>query len=296
MNICKSWELCTKTLRFESGPVWMGILNLTPDSFSDGGRFFDAAGKLELDAAVNAGMKLAAEGAGIIDLGGESTRPGSDPVAPEIEIDRIVPVIAELKRQIDKAEDDSGIKNTVISVDTTKTDVARAAIEAGAEIVNAVSDITLDPEMLAVIRETGAGICLMHAQGIPKTMQDSPNYRNVVEEVYDFLEKKRMILIDSGISVAKIAIDPGIGFGKTAEHNIELLANIERLHEIGSPILLGHSRKRFIGENLGSLGFEFRDAGTIAISIAMAKRGVQIIRVHQVGPNAIAVAISGLLD
>lgn len=291
MKRCGSWELRTKTLHFGPGPSWMGILNMTPDSFSDGGRFLDSCGKPDIETAVGYALEMIEEGAGIIDIGGESTRPGSDPVSSEVETDRIIPVVAELKRRID----DRG-SEAVISADTTKAAVALAAIKAGAEIVNAVSDITLDPEMLDVLHETGAAVCLMHTRGIPKTMQNSPYYRDVVSEVYEFLSEKRTILIDSGISPGRIAIDPGIGFGKTTEHNIALLKEVERLHEPGSPILIGHSRKRFLGQIRNSPGPEFRDAGTIAVSIEMARRGVQIIRVHQVGPNALAVAISRILE
>lgn len=284
----KFWDLKTETISFEDGPVLMGILNVTPDSFSDGGRFVDRYGKIDSDTAVQAGIKLIEDGAKILDIGGESTRPGSEPVPLEIERARVVPVIAALHESF-------FAKNVTISIDTVKPEIAEEAIDAGAEIVNVVSDV-LDPDMISVLRKSGAGVCIMHSIETPKTMQNSPVYDNVVREVYDYLRIRKEKLIEAGISETKIAVDPGIGFGKTLEHNLMLLREIEVFHELESPILLGHSRKRFIAEALGHpASLEERNAGTIAVSIAAAKRGVQIFRVHQVLENAAALKIARLI-
>jgi dihydropteroate synthase len=239
----------------------MGIVNVTPDSFSDGGQF------LETPSAVEHALRLIENGAGIIDLGGESTRPGSDSITAEEELRRILPVLRQLRnRQPD----------IPISVDTTKAEVAREVFAAGADIINDVSGLS-DPAMIAVLRETGLGYCLMHARGVPKTMQDNPVYDDVVAEVLAFLKDKRAILIDSGIVPESIAVDPGLGFGKTLEHNWQLVENIASFHCLGAPILVGHSRKRFIAER-----FADRDAGTRWVSRQLLEHGVHILRVHEV--------------
>jgi dihydropteroate synthase len=254
------WKIRTKALTLDN-PIWMGIVNITPDSFSDGGRF------LEPSAAVEHALRLIADGADIIDLGGESTRPGSDGISVEEELHRILPVL----RQLRKCHPD-----VPISVDTTKADVAREVLDAGADIINDVSGLS-DPEMIAVLRKTGAGYCLMHTQGIPKTMQDDPHYDDVVGEVFEFLKNQRTMIIASGIAPETIAIDPGLGFGKTLEHNWQLVENIDYFHRLGAPILVGHSRKRFIAER-----FADRDLGTRLVSRQLVERGVHIFRVHEV--------------
>jgi len=254
------WKIRTKTLTLDR-PIWMGIVNVTPDSFSDGGRF------LTPSAAVEHALRLIEDGAGIIDLGGESTRPGSDGISVEEELQRILPVL----RQLRQCQPD-----VPISVDTTKADVARETLTEGADIINDVSGLS-DPEMIAVLRETGAGYCLMHTQGIPKTMQDDPHYDDVVGEIFAFLKNRRAMMIESGIAPEAIAIDPGLGFGKMLEHNWQLVENIAHFHRLGAPILVGHSRKRFIAER-----FADRNLGTRQVSRQLIERGVHILRVHEV--------------
>jgi dihydropteroate synthase len=236
----------------------MGIINVTPDSFSDGGHCFDAAD------AIEHGLRLASEGADILDVGGESTRPFSKPVEAQEELRRVTPVIGELVRQT----------KLPISVDTRKAIVARHAIRAGAEIINDITALEGDPEMLTLAVETGCGVCAMHMQGTPEAMQENPTYANVVAEVKEYLRERRDRLMDAGLSQDRIALDPGIGFGKTAEHNLQLLANAREFHELGCPVLVGHSRKRFLGDQ--------RESGTVSVALSLALQGVQIIRVHDV--------------
>jgi dihydropteroate synthase len=239
----------------------MGIVNVTPDSFSDGGRFFDPS------SAVAHALRLIEEGAGIIDLGGESTRPGSDGVSAAEELQRILPVLQELR----KCQAD-----IPISVDTAKADVAKEVLAAGADIINDVSGLS-DPEMLSILRNTGAGYCLMHTQGIPKTMQNNPQYDDVVAEVFAFLQERRTMMIDSGIVPESIAVDPGLGFGKTSEHNWQLVENVAAFHRLGAPLLVGHSRKRFIVER-----FSDREAGTRLVSRQLLESGVHVLRIHEI--------------
>jgi dihydropteroate synthase len=243
----------------------MGILNVTPDSFSDGGKLAD------VQAAVEHGLRLAAEGADILDVGGESTRPYSQPVSTREEIERVLPVIAALVPRV----------LISISIDTSKADVAREAIAAGAEIINDVTALQGDPQMLEVARASRAGLCVMHMRGTPQTMQDNPTYDDVVGDVFDFLRQRRDALVASGIELARIAIDPGIGFGKTHEHNLALLAHCHRFHGLCCPVLVGHSRKAFIGKVIGDKTAD-AGAGTIGVSLALANQGVQILRVHDV--------------
>jgi len=253
-------------LQFGKRPLVMGIVNVTPDSFSDGGRF---AGRGE---AVGQAIKLAEEGADILDIGGESTRPYAMPVEAAEELARVLPVMEEVRRLRPEA---------ILSVDTSKADVAQAAIRAGAKIVNDVTGLSGDPRMLEVVRASGAGVCIMHMQGTPRTMQDNPTYGDVVAEVRDFLRERRDALIAAGIERERICLDPGIGFGKTHQHNLTLMANCWRLHELGSPLLVGHSRKGFIGKLIGDKEAD-RTAGTIGGALALAQQGVQILRVHDV--------------
>ena len=260
-----NWHLKTQTLSFASGPALMAIVNVTPDSFSDGGKYHS------VDRAVEHAMQLVADGADILDIGGESTRPYSDPVSASEELDRVVPVIERLV----------GETNIPISIDTSKASVARAAVEAGAEIINEVTGLEGDPEMLSVAVETQAGVCAMHMLGTPQTMQDDPQYGDVVAEIVDYLRLRKEALLAGGIESGRICLDPGIGFGKTHQHNIELLNRAEEFLSLGSPVLIGHSRKGFIGKLIGSKESE-RDSGTLAISLLMASKGIHIVRIHEV--------------
>ena len=260
------WILKTRDLTPTGRPLLMGILNVTPDSFSDGGQF------QLVENAVARALQMEADGADIIDIGGESTRPGAEPVMLEEELRRTIPVIRELATRV----------RTPISIDTTKAEVARQALEAGAEIVNDISGLTFDPEMLEVCRLHDAGICLMHIQGTPQTMQQNPTYVDVVREVTEFLQQQVDRCLMAGILPERMSVDPGIGFGKTAEHNLQLLKSVVRLQQdLQRPVLIGHSRKRFLSKILGR-SVEERESGTIGVSIALAEQGVDILRVHDV--------------
>jgi len=260
--------------RFELGPrIWlMGVVNVTPDSFSDGGAYFDA-GK-----AVDRGLALAAEGADIIDVGGESTRPGARPVPEAEEAGRVVPVIAALRAKTP----------ALISVDTTKAAVARAALDAGADIVNDTSAFRFDPAMPGVVARAGAGVVLMHMQGTPLTMQEDPRYDDLVGEISGFLAERIRVAAAAGIPGERVIIDPGIGFGKTLDHNLEILRRQESFLTLGRPLLLGFSRKAFLGKILG-LPPADRLEGTIAAAVLSVERGAHILRIHDVGPVARAV-------
>lgn len=258
------WQLRTQILSLTETPKLMGIVNVTPDSFSDGGNYFDPV------CAVEHALQLVADGAAILDIGGESTRPYSEPVSESEELRRVIPVIAKL----------ASCTNTPISIDTSKPKVAAEAIAAGAEIINDVTGFE-NPQMLSLARETGAGICAMHLQGTPQDMQNHPQYEDVVGEILDYLAKRKSALVAAGISEEKICLDPGIGFGKTHEHNLALIRNSYRFLELDSPILIGHSRKGFIGKLLGNAVTD-RDAGTLAITLLLARQGIHLIRVHEV--------------
>jgi len=247
-------------------PLLMGIVNVTPDSFSDGGQFLDS------EAAVAHALGLEAAGADLLDVGGESTRPQSEPVSREEELRRVIPVVARLVRET----------SVPISIDTTKAEVARQALEAGATIVNDVSGLTFDPQMPAVCGEAGAGVVCMHIQGTPQTMQEDPQYGDVVQDIRDHLNRRLADLQEQGIAAERIVIDPGIGFGKTAAHNLEILSSIRRLRELRRPVLIGHSRKRFLGKVLGR-PVEERNSGSLGVAIAAAMQGADILRVHDVG-------------
>lgn len=259
------WKLKTRTLTLTRRPALMAIVNVTPDSFSDGGKF------LSTDQAVEHALQLVSDGADILDIGGESTRPYSDPVSATEEADRVLPVIEALVRE-------TGIP---VSIDTSKASVARAAVLAGAEIINDVTGLEGDPEMLTVAVKTGAGICAMHMQGTPQTMQDDPSYDDVVADILRYLRQRKEALLAAGIDTKKICLDPGIGFGKTHQHNIELLNRAETFLALESPILIGHSRKGFIGKLIDNKESE-RDSGTLAITILMATKGLHIVRIHEV--------------
>jgi dihydropteroate synthase len=242
----------------------MGIINVTPDSFSDGGKFTNA------EAAVAHALALEKEGADLLDIGGESTRPYAEPVDADEELRRVLPVIAALAAQT----------SLPLSIDTYKERVARECLAAGAEIINDVTGLA-DPVMAALAVQSGAGVCAMHMQGTPQTMQDNPTYENVVDDVYRYLLDRRDALLAAGVAQDAIALDPGIGFGKTHEHNLTLLAECHRFHELGCPLLLGPSRKGFIGKVLGDKQAD-RTPGTIGVCLALAQQGVQILRVHDV--------------
>lgn len=253
----------------------MGILNVTPDSFSDGGLYF------EKEKAVEHGLRLISEGADIIDVGGESSRPGSDPVPAEEELRRILPVISGLRKQT---------KN-LISVDTSKSEVARAAIAEGADIINDISAFRNDPKMITVVAQAGSPVILMHMKGSPKTMQRNPHYGNVIEEIKSFLEKKIEFAVENGMIREKIIIDPGIGFGKRFEDNLTLIRNLNEFTSIGQPILVGISRKSFIGKILDLPPGE-REEGTLASAILSVVQGAHILRVHEVAPIKRAILVA----
>ena len=277
-----SWQIKDRTLEFGNMPVLMGIVNVTPDSFSDGGKFFES------DPAVEHAMQLVQHGAGILDIGGESTRPYSDPVAESEELRRVIPVIQRLGELTD----------TPISIDTSKSAVAREAVAAGATIINDVTGLEGDPEMAAVAAETLAGVCAMHMQGNPQTMQDAPAYRDVVGEIHGYLSDRAAALLKAGIARSRICLDPGIGFGKTHEHNLTLLREVGKFHRLGQPLLVGHSRKGFLGKILNDKNAD-RTSATVGVSLALAAAGVQVIRVHDVQPVREALlgfAASGGID
>lgn len=259
------WDLGRRRLQLTRRPLVMGILNVTPDSFSDGGKHLDPT------RAVDAAFQLVAEGADIIDIGGESTRPYSEPVSAEQELERVMPVIEQLVGRIP----------VPLSIDTSKSAVATAAVTAGAEIINDVTGLEGDPRMPEVVRDLQVGVCVMHMQGTPQTMQDEPRYQNVVEEVYAYLVARLDFCLQLGILGSRICLDPGIGFGKTHEHNLQLLRAARRFTQIGSPLLVGHSRKGFIGKLLGDKDAD-RMAGTLGVSLALAAAGVNVLRVHDV--------------
>jgi dihydropteroate synthase len=260
-------------------PVVMGILNVTPDSFSDGGRY---AG---LDAALERARVIVAEGAAIIDVGGQSTRPGALAVEEAVEIARVVPVI----------EGSAASSDVAISIDSSKPGVMRAAVAAGACIINDVYALR-EPGAHAVAAETQAGVCLMHMQGEPRTMQDSPHYNDVVAEVMTFLARERRECIEAGVASDAIALDPGFGFGKNLEHNLTLLRELPRLAALGAPLLVGVSRKSVIGKILGKNVNERLYGGLGLAALAVAK-GARIIRTHDVGPTVDAVrSVSAVLQ
>lgn len=257
-------------------PAIMGILNTTPDSFSDGGQHFS------LENAVNGAKAMISAGADIIDIGGESTRPGADFIPAEEEIRRTAPVISALRV--------AGVA-TSISIDTRKAVVARNAFDAGAQLFNDVTALSFDPDSLTTAGEIGASVCIMHAVGDPKTMQDNPVYENILLDVYDYLEDRIAACIAAGIAREKIMIDPGIGFGKTQDHNLQLLRGISLFHGLGCPILLGVSRKRFIGTIGNAPVAADRVAGSIAVGLNALSQGVQMLRVHDIAETKQAIAL-----
>jgi dihydropteroate synthase len=257
-------------------PLIMGVVNVTPDSFSDGGLFLDP------DAGVEHGLRLVDEGADILDVGGESTRPGAEPVSEGEERQRVLPVIERLGQ-------DGGAR---ISIDTTKLAVARAALDAGATLVNDVSAFRFDPGMAALVAETGAGCCLMHMLGEPRTMQQDPRYDDVVSDVKAFLEQRLAFAVSEGVDEERVWLDPGIGFGKTVEHNLELLRRLDEIVAIGRPVVVGTSRKSFLGKLAGGRDEDERLPGTIAANVVALERGASVFRVHDVAQNVDALAVA----
>jgi dihydropteroate synthase len=252
----------------------MGVVNVTPDSFSDGGSFDDAA------AAIAHGRRLVAEGAAILDVGGESTRPGAEPVPVALELDRVIPVI-------------EGLASTgaQLSVDTMKLAVAEAALDAGATYVNDVTAFRHDPELAALVADRGADCCLMHMLGEPRTMQRDPRYDDVVGDIKAFLQERMAAAVAAGVAEERIQLDPGIGFGKTIEHNLELLRRLDELVAIGRPLVIGTSRKSFLGRITGRDVTE-RVHATVATSVMAFERGARVFRVHDVAATADALAVA----
>jgi dihydropteroate synthase len=265
----------------------MGIVNVTPDSFSDGGRF------LRPSDAIAHGLELGAEGADILDVGGESTRPGAEPVSAEEELRRVLPVIEGLAAAIDPMP-----ARPQISIDTTKAAVAQAAIDAGASLVNDVSAFRADPSMAGLVAASGAECALMHMLGEPRTMQQDPRYEDVVDEVKSFLAQRLQFALSEGVIEERILLDPGIGFGKTERHNLELLRRLGELRELGRPILIGTSRKQFLGRiqaraagNAEPADAAHRLPGTLASNVLAYERGASVFRVHDVAPVRDALAV-----
>ncbi len=263
------WKTRRGTLDLTHRGQVMGILNVTPDSFSDGGEH------VGLPVALGHARRMIAEGAGIIDIGGESTRPGSEPVPEGEEIARTVPVIAALRGEWDG----------LISIDTSKSAVAEAALAVGADIVNDVSGLMADPAMVGVCARYGCGVVVMHMQGNPRSMQIAPHYLDVVAEVAEFFRERLRTLVVAGIDPAALCFDPGIGFGKTLEHNLALLRGLDTLSIDGRPLLLGVSRKSFLGRILGTQDLQAREWPTVAVTANAREKGVMLHRVHSVRPS-----------
>jgi dihydropteroate synthase len=270
------WKIGDRTVDLSRRGMIMGVLNVTPDSFSDGGEFFST------EKAVEHGLQMAKDGAQIIDVGGESTRPGAEPVSVDEELRRVIPVIESLRSKSD----------IFISIDTSKSEVARVALEAGASMVNDVTGGRGDPEMMALVAKRNAGFVIMHMQGEPRTMQVGPHYDDVVSEVADFFRQQYARALDCGIDPMTIAFDPGIGFGKTLSHNLELLKNLERLRVNHRPIVVGVSRKSFLGKLIGSSTVTDRLGPTVALTALLRARGADVFRVHDVKENVVALRVS----
>ncbi len=276
----RGWILATRTGTIDMArrTALMGIVNVTPDSFSDGGRYFDS------EKAIAHGVDLAREGADVIDVGGESTRPGARPVSVREEMERVLPVIRGLRRAV----------SVPISVDTYKTDVARAALDEGADMVNDISALRFDPGMVSLVAAEKVPVVLMHMQGTPRTMQQRPQYQDVVEEVKEFLLSRIRFALEAGVEPNRMIIDPGIGFGKELEHNLALLRGLPALASLGRPLLVGPSRKTFIGKIL-SVGPEERLEGSLAAAVAAVLAGANMIRTHDVKGARRAIRIADAL-
>jgi dihydropteroate synthase len=273
----RAWQ-CGRFALSLDRPLVMGVLNITPDSFSDGGTHATA------ESAIEWGLQLVGDGAAIVDIGGESTRPGAAPVSRDDEVGRVVPVLRALA--------DAPVP---LSIDTRHAEVARAALDAGAAILNDVSGFR-DPAMVATLAASDAGAVVMHMLGEPGTMQDAPRYDDVVGEVADYLGTQASMLVDAGVAPERIAIDPGIGFGKTLDHNLELLARLDELVSLGYPVVVGVSRKRFIGTITGVEVPAERLAGSLGATLAAVARGVDVVRVHDVAETVQALAVWGAIE
>ncbi|HCN27650.1 MAG TPA: dihydropteroate synthase [Verrucomicrobiales bacterium] len=270
------WRAGSRTLDLSRRGLVMGIVNVTPDSFSDGGRFADTG------RAVEHALRLLDEGADILDIGGESTRPGADPVPEAEEIRRVLPVIQALRTQT----------SALISIDTMKAAVARAALDAGAGIINDVTGLRGDPLMPRLAAECRAGLVVMHMTGTPRTMQARAAYTDVVAEVTGYFHERLALLEGMGISPERVVLDPGFGFGKTLEHNLALMQSLPRLSECGRPVLVGVSRKSMIGQLLGSDDLADRDWPTVALTSYAREQGARIVRVHDVRPSVEAMRMT----
>lgn len=266
------WKIGDRMVDLSRRGMIMGVLNITPDSFSDGNEFF------ECEAAVEHGVQMEFEGADIIDIGGESTRPGAKPVSAEEEMRRVLPVIEKLRPRV----------NVPISIDTSKSRVAAAALDAGASIINDVTAGRGDERMFALAATRNSALVLMHMQGEPGTMQKNPQYSDVVREVADFFRQQYSLALECGVDPMRLAFDPGIGFGKTLEHNLSLLENLEPLRANGRPIVVGVSRKSFLGKLAGSNEMRDRLAPTIELTAILRARGADVLRVHDVKENVAA--------
>ena len=258
-------------------PAVMGVLNVTPDSFSDGGRFGSVGD------AVAYGRRLFEEGAAVVDVGGESTRPGAESVALDEELRRVLPVL-------------EGLAGVPTSIDTSKAEVARRALELGVELVNDVTALRGDPELAGVVAESGAYVCLMHMLGEPRTMQSAPHYDDVVSEVFAFLEERIDAAVAAGISEERICVDPGIGFGKTPDQNLELVRRLDALLALGRPIVVGFSRKSTLARVLGSQGASSTASASVGAAVAAFERGAWMLRVHDVRETAEALAVAAAVE
>src|SRR5213082_1502368 len=270
------WKIGDKIVDLSKRGMIMGVLNVTPDSFSDGGEFFAT------DAAVARGIQIAEEGADIIDIGGESTRPGAEPVSAKEELKRVLPVIEELRAKIDIS----------VSIDTSKSEVASAALDAGASIINDVTAGRGDEKMLPLATKRKTAVVLMHMQGEPRTMQKDPHYKDVVAEVADFFRQQYACALQCGIDPMAIAFDPGIGFGKTLEHNLELLAQLGQIRVHERPLVMGVSRKSFLAKLIGSSEINDRRAPAVALTSLLRTRGADVFRVHDVKENVNALLVT----
>jgi dihydropteroate synthase len=277
MNVNTQWQ-CGDRVLDVAAPVVMGVLNVTPDSFSDGGRFADR------DSALRHARQLIAEGAAIIDIGGESTRPGAAPADCAQELERVIPVIEAVRRE----------SAVFISVDTSKPEVMRAAVTAGADIINDVRALA-EPGALEAAASSGAGLCLMHMLGEPRTMQDAPHYENVVTDVSGFLASRIRACRDAGVDAARLAIDPGFGFGKTAAHNLTLLKHLSALEALGVPMVVGLSRKSMLAKLTGR-AVDQRLAGSVALAAIAVLNGARIVRAHDVAATVDAVRVAAAVS
>jgi len=275
-NYCDPIPACPPGLDLSAAPLVMGVLNVTPDSFSDGNSYPDA------EAAVQAGLRMVRDGAAFVDVGGESTQPGAEAVPLGKELGRILPVIRALASALPGR----------VSVDTYKAGVAAQALAAGAYMVNDISALRMDPEMIAVVRDAGCPVVLMHMLGEPKSMQQAPVYGDVIEELYGFFVERLNWAVDNGLSEESLLIDPGIGFGKTTAHNLEILRGLASFRSLGRPIVVGTSRKRFLGELVGIDDAKDRDGATAATTVMAAAAGAHIVRVHGVGLNRDAIRVA----